>query len=96
MKIAQEEIFGPVLSVMRFKDIDEVVERANSTDLRPGRGGLDPRHQQGPLVANKIQAGTVWINCYDVLRRRPRRSAASSSPASAASWAKRASTPTPS
>ena len=47
MKIAQEEIFGPVMSILKFKDIDEVVSRANKTYLRTSRRGLDPGHHQG-------------------------------------------------
>ena len=67
MKIAQEEIFGPVMSILKFKDMDEVIERAQQDHLRPGRRGLDARHRQGPLhVANNVRAGTVWVNCYDV------------------------------
>jgi aldehyde dehydrogenase (NAD+) len=46
MKIAEEEIFGPVMSIIKFKDIDEVVERANQDDVRPGRGRLDARYRQ--------------------------------------------------
>ena len=48
MKIAKEEIFGPVMSILKFKDVDEVIERGNQTVLRPGRRRLDARHQQGP------------------------------------------------
>ena len=67
MKIAQEEIFGPVMSIIKFKDVDEVIERGNTTHVRPGRGRLDPRHRQGPPPSRTaFEAGTVWINCYDV------------------------------
>ena len=67
MKIAQEEIFGPVMSILKFKDIDEVIERGNKHDLRPGRRRLDARHRQGPRRwPTELRAGTVWINCYDV------------------------------
>ena len=48
MAIATDEIFGPVMQVLKFKDIDDVIERANTYRLRPGRGGLDARHRQGP------------------------------------------------
>ena len=41
MKIAREEIFGPVMSIIKFKSVDEVVERANRTVLRSGRRSLD-------------------------------------------------------
>ena len=48
MKIAVEEIFGPVLTVLKFKDIDEVISRGQPDGLRPRGGRLDPRHRQGP------------------------------------------------
>ena len=41
MKIAREEIFGPVMSILKFRDLDEVVQRANNTNYGGGRG-LDP------------------------------------------------------
>ncbi len=44
MKIAQEEIFGPVMSILKFKNIDEVVARANKTHVRAGGGGVDEGH----------------------------------------------------
>ena len=48
MKIAREEIFGPVMSIMKFKNMDDVIERGEQNHLRPGRGGLDQRHVEGP------------------------------------------------
>ena len=48
MKIAQEEIFGPVMSILRFKTLDEVVDRANRIPLWPRGRRVDPRHFQGP------------------------------------------------
>ena len=67
MAIASDEIFGPVMQVLKFKDIDEV-DRARQHDrLRPGRRRLDPRHRQGPRASpTALRAGTVWVNCYDV------------------------------
>ena len=47
MKIAQEEIFGPVMTVMKFKDMDELVERANKTIYGLAAAVLDARHHQG-------------------------------------------------
>ena len=66
MKIAREEIFGPVMSILKFKDVDEVIERGNTHDLRPGRGGLDADIAKAHRLANELRAGTVWVNCYDV------------------------------
>ena len=48
MTIAKDEIFGPVVSVLPFKSMDEVIERANRHHIRPGRGRVDEGHRQGP------------------------------------------------
>jgi hypothetical protein len=45
--LAREEIFGPVMAVFPFEDVDEVVALANDTDYGVGRRGLDPRRQEG-------------------------------------------------
>ncbi len=66
MTISQEEIFGPVLSVMKFKDIDEVIERGNRTAYGLA-GAVWTRDIQKALhISNNLRAGTVWVNCYDV------------------------------
>ena len=46
MKIAQEEIFGPVLATLSFDDIDEVIEQANRNPVRPCRGSVDARRKE--------------------------------------------------
>jgi aldehyde dehydrogenase (NAD+) len=66
MKIAQEEIFGPVLSVIRFKEIDEVVTRANKTAYGLAAAVWTRDIEKAHAVANGVRAGTVWVNCYDV------------------------------
>jgi aldehyde dehydrogenase (NAD+) len=66
MKIATEEIFGPVMQVLKFKDIDEVVERANSTDYGLAAAVWTRDIKKAHTIADRIKAGTVWINCYDV------------------------------
>ncbi len=66
MKIAQEEIFGPVLSVLRFKDLDEIVQRANKTTYGLAAAVWTRDVAKAHYLAAKIKAGTVWINCYDV------------------------------
>jgi aldehyde dehydrogenase (NAD+) len=66
MTIAREEIFGPVLSVMRFKDIDEVVRRANTTSYGLAAAVWTRDITKAHAVANGVRAGTVWVNCYDV------------------------------
>jgi acyl-CoA reductase-like NAD-dependent aldehyde dehydrogenase len=63
-RICMEEVFGPFVSVTRFKDEDEVIRIANGTEYGLG-GGLWTRNlQRAHRVANAMQAGMVWINCY--------------------------------
>ncbi len=66
MTIAREEIFGPVLSVLRFKDVDEVAARANKTNYGLAAAVWTRDIAKAHRMAAKIKAGTVWINCYDV------------------------------
>ena len=66
MKIAQEEIFGPVMSVMKFKDTDELIERANKTIYGLAAAVWTRDIGKAHQIANNVRAGTVWINCYDV------------------------------
>lgn len=67
MTIAREEIFGPVQSIFKFKTLAEVVERANDTYYGLGAGVLSNNINQALKVANSIQSGTVWVNCYDYI-----------------------------
>jgi aldehyde dehydrogenase (NAD+) len=66
MKIAQEEIFGPVMAVMKFKDMDELVERANKTIYGLAAAVWTRDISKAHRIANDVRAGTVWVNCYDV------------------------------
>ena len=66
MKIAQEEIFGPVMSIIKFRDIDEVVERANTTMYGLAAAVWTRDISKAHAIANHVRAGTVWVNCYDV------------------------------
>jgi len=66
MKIAREEIFGPVLNVLRFKNIDEVIQRGNRTFYGLAAAVWTRDIQKAHRIANSLRAGTVWINCYDV------------------------------
>jgi aldehyde dehydrogenase (NAD+) len=66
MKIAKEEIFGPVMSILRFKDLDEVVDRANKTLYGLAAAVWTRDISKAHAVANSVRAGTVWVNCFDV------------------------------
>ncbi len=66
MTIAQEEIFGPVMSVMPFKDINEAVERSNRTTYGLAAAVWTKDIQKALKISNGVRAGTVWVNCYDV------------------------------
>jgi aldehyde dehydrogenase (NAD+) len=66
MKIAQEEIFGPVMSILKFKDMDELVDRANRTIYGLAAAVWTRDIGKAHHVANNVRAGTVWVNCFDV------------------------------
>jgi aldehyde dehydrogenase (NAD+) len=66
MKIAQEEIFGPVMSIIKFKDIDEVIHLANTTMYGLAAGVWTKDITKAFAIANNVRAGTVWVNCYHV------------------------------
>jgi acyl-CoA reductase-like NAD-dependent aldehyde dehydrogenase len=67
MKIAQEEIFGPVLSVLTFDDIDEVIERANSNPYGLAAAVWTRDVKKAHMVSRRLKAGTVWINTYGLM-----------------------------
>ena len=64
MRVFQEEIFGPVVSVTTFKDDDEAMEIANDTMYGLGSGIWTRDIHQGQRFISGIQAGRVWVNCY--------------------------------
>jgi aldehyde dehydrogenase (NAD+) len=70
MKIAREEIFGPVMSVIPFKSLDEVIVRANRTNYGLAAGVWTRDIKKAQAVANGVRAGTVWVNCYNILDTR--------------------------
>jgi aldehyde dehydrogenase (NAD+) len=67
MKIAQEEIFGPVLSVIAYKSADEAVAMANDTIYGLGGGVWSRDPEKAMDVARRLRAGTVWINEWHLL-----------------------------
>ncbi|MBN1569830.1 MAG: aldehyde dehydrogenase family protein [Acidobacteria bacterium] len=67
MRIAQEEIFGPVLSVLTFENVDDLVEKTNSTIYGLAAGIWTRDIGKAHTLARRIQAGTVWINAYGSL-----------------------------
>lgn len=64
MRVFQEEIFGPVLSVTTFKDEEEMIQIANDTLYGLGAGVWTRDTHQAYRTARAIQAGRVWVNCY--------------------------------
>ncbi|XP_022733890.1 aldehyde dehydrogenase family 2 member B7, mitochondrial-like [Durio zibethinus] len=66
MLIAKDEIFGPVQSILKFKDIDEVVRRANSSSYGLAAGVFTHDLDTANTLTHALKVGTVWINCYDV------------------------------
>jgi len=66
MSIATDEIFGPVMNVLKFKDYNEVVERSNSTYYGLAAAVWTRDISKAHAFAAAVRAGTVWVNCYDV------------------------------
>jgi aldehyde dehydrogenase (NAD+) len=66
MKIARDEIFGPVMSILKFKDVDDVIARANKTMFGLAAAVWTRDVQKALRLSNALRAGTVWVNCYDV------------------------------
>ncbi|CAN5488590.1 aldehyde dehydrogenase family protein [soil metagenome] len=66
MKIAREEIFGPVMSILKFKDEDEVIERGNRTQFGLAAAVWTKDLKKALKLSQSLRAGTVWVNCYDV------------------------------
>jgi aldehyde dehydrogenase (NAD+) len=64
MRIAQEEVFGPVLAVIKFKDEEDAVQIANDIAFGLGAGVWTQSIKRAHNIAKRIRAGTVWINTY--------------------------------
>ncbi len=63
-RVCQEEVFGPFVSVTRFKDESEVIDIANGTEYGLGGGLWTSDLQRAHRVAGAIRSGMVWVNCY--------------------------------
>jgi len=66
-EVAQEEIFGPVLSVSAFDDEEEGIALANGTRYGLAAGVWTTNVHRAHRVAHRLRAGTVWVNCYRVV-----------------------------
>ena len=67
MAIAKDEIFGPVVSVLPFKSMEELVPRANNTQYGLAAAVWTKDIDKAHLFAKRVKAGTVWVNCYHVV-----------------------------
>ncbi|MCH2201241.1 MAG: aldehyde dehydrogenase family protein [Fuerstiella sp.] len=66
MSIAREEIFGPVMSILKFSEMDEAISRANNTTFGLAAAVWTSDAKKAHKIAASVRAGTVWVNCYDV------------------------------
>ncbi|XP_010527198.1 PREDICTED: aldehyde dehydrogenase family 2 member C4 [Tarenaya hassleriana] len=64
MKIYQDEIFGPVMSLMKFKTVEEAIELANNTRYGLAAGVVSRDIDLVNTVSRSIKAGAIWVNCY--------------------------------
>uniref|UniRef100_A0ACD5XXL7 Uncharacterized protein n=1 Tax=Avena sativa TaxID=4498 RepID=A0ACD5XXL7_AVESA len=67
MQIAQEEIFGPVQSIFKFNDLNEVIKRANASRYGLAAGVFTNNLNAANTLTRALKAGTIWVNCFDVL-----------------------------
>jgi len=67
MRIAQEEIFGPVVSVIPFTDVEDVIEQGNRINYGLGAGIWTNNLRKAHTVAAALKAGTVWVNTYNLI-----------------------------
>ncbi|MNT41173.1 NAD/NADP-dependent betaine aldehyde dehydrogenase [compost metagenome] len=67
MRIAREEIFGPVVSAMPFDSVQEVIARGNATQYVLGSGVWTTSLSNAQRVAQGLKAGSVWVNCYQMM-----------------------------
>ena len=65
MRIAREEIFGPVMQIFKFKSDEDVIERANDTEYGLAAGIFTTNLDRAMMVSQALRAGNVWVNCYN-------------------------------
>ncbi|KAM7464612.1 hypothetical protein LguiA_032733 [Lonicera macranthoides] len=65
MLIARDEIFGPVQSILKYKDLNEVIKRANATHYGLAAGVFTKNIDTANTLVRALRVGTVWINCFD-------------------------------
>jgi len=65
MRIAKEEIFGPVMSIMKFKTNEEVVQRANKSEYGLAAGVWSKNIDTVNQISRNLRAGTIWVNCWN-------------------------------
>lgn len=66
MLIAKDEIFGPVQSILKFKDLNEVIRRANATRYGLAAGVFTSNLDTANTLTRALRQGTIWVNCFDV------------------------------
>ncbi|PWA65450.1 aldehyde/histidinol dehydrogenase [Artemisia annua] len=66
MLIPKDEIFGPVQSILKFKDTNEIIQMSNATQFGPAAGVLTQNLDTANTLTLVLKAGTVWINCFDI------------------------------
>lgn len=66
MRVMREEIFGPVVAIGTFKTIEEAIDLANDSEYGLAGGVYTSDIDTAIKVTNEVQAGTMWVNCYDV------------------------------
>ncbi|KAK9751021.1 hypothetical protein RND81_02G236600 [Saponaria officinalis] len=66
MLIAQDEIFGPVQSILKFNDLQDVIRRANATHYGLAAGVFTQDIDTANALVRSLRVGTVWVNCFDI------------------------------
>lgn len=67
MTVAREEIFGPVMQIIKFKDMDDILHRANKSIYGLAGSIMTNNLEKALMLSNGLRAGTIWVNCYDAL-----------------------------